>query len=318
LITEDKNEGLVGWQEFTRNRDDILCEYDAAKRRNQSRPVRTSHGNAGEAAIRKWLTAFLPGKFAVTSGFIIPDIVQAHEYKIYDYDVIIYDKDNSPVLWVDGHSDFSEQGRKRAIPARHVKSVIEVKATFTKDNINDAVQKLDQLNELAEHLPKNFTSSLLFFEHAEKFAVKSTILEKLLPERPIVGYRGGVILRSDLNQDMVGLFGLIRVAEEGKQPVNLTDIPLARNIDDLEIERLQDGKIRVSGDAGAGLEAVAWGGQWKFIKHYGPHFWRSTVGINLSWSYSNFSRFAAELIERLEGREVEREKLFYGQIFDKI
>ena len=162
MIDENKNYGLVGWREFIRNKEDILCEYDAAKKRNRSRPVKTSHGNAGEAAIRKWLSAFLPGKYGVTSGFIIPDIIQTSDYKLYDYDVIICDKNNAPVLWADANSDTSEQGEKRAIPARYVKAVVEVKATFNRINLAKAVKKLQELNNLKPYLPKNFVCSLLF------------------------------------------------------------------------------------------------------------------------------------------------------------
>ena len=44
-----KEYGMLGWKEFRRNRKDILDEFDRAKEYNRSRPVRTEHGNAGEA-----------------------------------------------------------------------------------------------------------------------------------------------------------------------------------------------------------------------------------------------------------------------------
>lgn len=43
--------GYFGWREFQRNRRDLLGEFDRAKEYNASRPVRTEHGNAGEAAL---------------------------------------------------------------------------------------------------------------------------------------------------------------------------------------------------------------------------------------------------------------------------
>ena len=87
---ENARYGMVGWREFKSNRTDILATYDAAKARAASRPVKTEHGDTGEAAFREWLGASLPAKYRVTSGFIIPDIVQAPDYKLYHYDVIIF------------------------------------------------------------------------------------------------------------------------------------------------------------------------------------------------------------------------------------
>ena len=120
---------MFGWKEFHRNRKDILDEFDRAKEYNSSRPVKTEHGLAGEAALRTWLSAYLPGRFGVTSGYVIPDVVVA-SYELYHFDVIIYDAMASPVLWIDGNRDSSDQGKKRAIPAKHVRSVFEVKASL--------------------------------------------------------------------------------------------------------------------------------------------------------------------------------------------
>src|SRR5438477_10890580 len=93
-----KRYGTIGWQEFLRQKKDILSDYDSAKESNANRPVKTEHGNVGEAAFRKWLGECLPKKYGVTSGFIIPDI-RSPSYVIYHYDVIVYDTINSPVLW---------------------------------------------------------------------------------------------------------------------------------------------------------------------------------------------------------------------------
>lgn len=107
--------GNLGWQEFLNNRTDLIQEYERALSKNQNRPVRTSHGNAGEAAVRTFLEGFLPQKYGVTSGYIIPDII-CQEYVLYHYDIIIYDKFNSPILWVESNYDDSEQGKKGQYP----------------------------------------------------------------------------------------------------------------------------------------------------------------------------------------------------------
>src|SRR5687768_6707891 len=121
--------GYFGWREFSETRQELLDEFDRSKGFNQSRPIKTEHGKAGEAVIRNWLSDLLPQRFGVTSGYVIPDVI-TQDYTLYHYDVIIYDKLNSPVLWIDSDLDTSEQGKKRAIPAKHIYSIFEVKATF--------------------------------------------------------------------------------------------------------------------------------------------------------------------------------------------
>lgn len=318
MITEENSYGIVGWREFRSNRDEILSAYDTAKRRNRSRPVQTSHGNAGEAAVRKWLLSFLPARFGVTAGFVIPDIVQQSDYKIYAYDVIIYEKDKSPVLWIDGDEDTSRQGRKRAIPARYVRSIIEVKSTLTKSNIVDSLYKLRQLNAVAPYLDVKFTSSILFFEYRNKDNFPSEALGAFLPDQLVVGYCGAAILRCDLNEDMVGLVSLARLDEEGGQSASSsTHLPLARDIDKIGIRQLADGTVEVN-EQGAGVEMYAWHGAWRVMKTYGPQFWSGNVGINLSWSYGNFSKFATGLLGRIEGDKLQKEGVCYGQIFDRL
>ena len=98
--------GFFGWKEFRRNRKDLLAEFARAKDYSASRPVQSEHGNAAEAVLRKWLSTFLPARYRVTSGYIIPDVV-VPEYTLSHFDVIVYDAINSPALWVDGDYDTS-------------------------------------------------------------------------------------------------------------------------------------------------------------------------------------------------------------------
>jgi hypothetical protein len=64
----ERRYGFWGWKEILVNRKEILNEFNRSKAKNHSRPVKTAHGNAGEAAVRKWLTEFLPKKYGITSG----------------------------------------------------------------------------------------------------------------------------------------------------------------------------------------------------------------------------------------------------------
>jgi hypothetical protein len=66
--------GQQGWKEFHRNRKDILAEFDKILEQTANRPVRVAHGQGVEAYIRKWLAEFLPKKYGVTSGYIIPSL----------------------------------------------------------------------------------------------------------------------------------------------------------------------------------------------------------------------------------------------------
>lgn len=109
--------GMHGWREFRQNRKDILAEFDRLREITQNRPVQMAHGQGVEAYLRKWLSEFLPKKWAITSGYVIP-ILYKDNIKLYHYDIIIYDCLNAPVLWTEGNQDDSVQGKSRAIPAK--------------------------------------------------------------------------------------------------------------------------------------------------------------------------------------------------------
>jgi hypothetical protein len=120
--------GQPGWKEFHRNRKNILAEFDKIREQIENRPVKTAHGVGVEAYLRKWLAEFLPKKYSVTSGYIIPTLYNDAGVTLYHYDIIIYNVLEAPVLWTEGNEDNSEQGKYRAIPAEHVVAVYEVKA----------------------------------------------------------------------------------------------------------------------------------------------------------------------------------------------
>ena len=280
--------GTVGWQEFLRQKKDVLHDYDAAKEANANRPVRTEHGNVAEARFRQWLSAYLPKKYGVTSGFIIPD-VRGINYTLNHYDVIIYDVMNSPMLWASNNPDDREQGRSLAIPAKYVRAVLEVKAAFNKKSIEDAKDKLRELNQCADHLSADYSSGMVFFE-ARQDELKSCKIAESLWDEEIHGYFGGLILRAEgIDPRVTGYFVLASGASE-----TVASMPLARDAGGLQVDGNGDPLLTQQGDV---CNAYSADGAWHFEKGYSP----IVEGVHLNWSYNGFPAFFVDLLERLEG-----------------
>lgn len=310
--------GSVGWREFASNRTAILAKYDIAKEKGASRPVKTEHGVTGEAAIREWLTEFLPRKYGVTSGFIVPDLVETPGFKLYHYDVIIFDALNAPILWVDDNPDQSQQGRKRAIPAKYVHCVLEVKASFGADPAREAFNKLRQINEIAAHLPSQFSSAVIFMELPVSLASQGKLLRHLLPDPAIHAFWGGMLMRSAVNNEMIGLVTLFKGEGKPGSVQNNETIPLAKDIDQLNIFINADGACVIAENAG-GAEFVSDGvSNWMVSKQFTPCFCEGDLCVNLAWSANGFSQFALHLLSRLEGLDPTTSKYQFGQIFDHL
>lgn len=282
--------GTVGWQEFLTCKRDLLRCFDSAKERTANRPTQTERGPIAEAALRGWLREFLPQKFGVTSGFIIPDM-RSMRYTLRHYDVIVYDALNSPVLWVEENPDKSKPGRSRGIPASHVLAVIEVKSGFTRQGISDALAKLSELKRCRAHLPSRFVSMLTFFEVRVPEQNTCTLAEKLVQDE-IPGYVGGLILRANgLDPDLAGYFLL-----SNEPMVTQPSMPLARNVS--TAGRNEDGGITMPGQGDTALAiADPENDIWNFDIGYAP----IVQGVRLLWSYNSFTMFAFDLLARLEG-----------------
>jgi hypothetical protein len=310
----EERHGFVGWKEFHSARREILDEIDQSKRRNVSRPLQTEHGVAGEAKFRAWLSLFLPGKYGVTSGYIIPDVI-ASDYQLRHFDTIIYDKLNAPVLCADANRDQSEQGARRAIPAKYVRAVFEAKASLTAESAEKAIDKLEELNAFMGHLPSAFTCGAIFFELAPSLIDNRSILPKLLPAQRITGYWGGMVLHCSLDEDMTGL---IEVADKQPNDPETDDIPIARTIDELDVRR--DGSKLLLTEAGSG--ATLYDGpdkRWHVSKTYGPMVMGDVFKLKLTWSRNGFANFALGMISRLDGYapRIDRRNVF-GQVYDLI
>lgn len=309
---------MVGWQEFASNRTEILAKYDLAKVQEASRPIKTGRGVAGEAAIREWLSSYLPTKYRVTSGYIIPDVIQTPDYKLYHHDVVIFDALNAPVLWTEGNPDQSELGRRRAIPAKYVHAVLEIKSSFGTDNAIDSLSKLRQLNSIAAHFPPQFSSSVIFIELPASLASRGDLLKHLVPDPPVFAFRGGLILRCDLNPEMSGEISFHENDGSPGSVQNKPDLPLAKDIDALNIFINSEGQCVIA-ESGGGAMFISDGiSNWMVGKRYGPTFCNNGICAHISWSANGFSQFALNLLNSLEGRGPRENKYRFGQVFDHL
>lgn len=203
----DKSFPSQGWQQFLTGRQGILDKYDQAKTHSVSHKVSTSHGNVAEAEFRKWLKNFLPIRYGVTSGYIVSQFTQ-DTMKMSHFDVIIYDALSSPILWIEDNSDYSHDGQSRAIPVEYVKGVFEVKSSFNKRTVVDALTHIRELSPLyiqidkpneqyKRYLPINFFCGLIFIELHKKYEFEKSALLELMKIRDIRGYYSSIILRGE-------------------------------------------------------------------------------------------------------------------------
>lgn len=190
----------------------MLDTFDNAKRKSKAHKVLTQHGRVAEAALRNWLSSFLPKKYGVTSGYIISQGMP-EDAKTPHFDVIIYNQLESPVLWLDDNADLSSGGSSRAIPAEYVQAVIEVKSSYDASSAAKALEHLFELEPLLldidpvherykVYLPPNFFCAVVYFEDRGRSRFKQSTLPNAIPDRPLRGYFGGIILRAgDLQAD---------------------------------------------------------------------------------------------------------------------
>lgn len=301
--------GKVGWREFFENRKKILNAFDQAKSLNSHRPIQTSHGVVVEEAIRIWLTEFLPGKYGVTSGYVIPDIVSM-EYKLYHYDIIIYNKLDSPILWTE--SDTS--GKAQAIPAKFVYHIIEVKSTFDGKNIREGLKKIKSLDEFQEFLPNHFKSSLIFVDMKNGVLNKQNILRKFYGNLP-VSYNETLVLRSQLNEDMSATLHLQKL-QGGEEKIT----PLAKNIDEIKMNKTEFGFTLEAGGTSLELSKDEKNPEKiHVIKGYSSTVHEKELMISLNWSFNAFSAFSFRLLNTLHPHNpINYGSAEFGKIYNVI
>jgi len=212
--------GTQGWRQFLTAKADLLAAYDRAREQSRAHEVATYHGVVAEAEFRRWLSEFLPQRYGVTPGYIVSQFAR-DTVKLPHFDVVIYDRLESPVLWIEGHSDASPHGRSRAIPVEYVRGVIEVKSSFEPSTVRDALTHLGDLKPLLagvdppgeqfrHYISAPFFSSIVFFELRLEHAYSVTGLDNALPQPPVRGgYMGGIVLRGEgLDPEGAGRLGL--------------------------------------------------------------------------------------------------------------
>lgn len=204
-----KQSGHVGLTALEGERTKLLQEYDTAAAQAADDPVKTEHGVSCEANFRSFLEQFLPKKYGVTKGYIItPDLDYAGPLE--EWDIVIYDAMEAPVLFVRRTRDENEAAGKRGIPVEYVRAVVEVKATFNKVMATRATDKLLKLRQFQEkedtppkcgkaYLPFGFNAFAVFFETKVKdekeYADALGALAPFWQTNPLLGFSGALIIR---------------------------------------------------------------------------------------------------------------------------
>ncbi len=210
--------GTQGWDQFIAGKQEMLYQYELAKKYSKSHIVQTSHGNVAEAVFRKWLESFLPKKYGVSSGYIVSQNERFRGKKLPHYDVIIYDKLNSPTLWVEYNPDNSSPGMTRAIPAEFILGIIEVKSQLTPYSAKKALAKICEIEPLIRLGPvkefdgligQPFLAATVFFELKKVNQFKKTVINNLVKTATFPIY--GSVLLSGEGLD-VSKTGLLRYA----------------------------------------------------------------------------------------------------------
>jgi hypothetical protein len=308
--------GMFGYKQFDLNRTEILHEMDKVLAQIADRPMKTEHGDALEAFVRKWLSEFLPQKYAVTSGYVIPNIY-APAMKSYHYDVIIYNQLDAPVLWIQETTDQSEQGKYRAIPAKYVVAIYEVKAQMTQSAINGAIDKLSEANEYSSELPDYYHSGVIFGYLKQENRNKSNLLDLLSNAIGAFGFKNGLVLRYTGDSEITGH---IKTRPKGKdEPANrIEDAPIVRPRNEMgEIITDSNGYIQIKDSYGGSIVHIG-NGKYGVTRSYGQNVFVGDECLNLSWSIDNFANFSIHLLINLDGNNAPVQDFSFGKMFEKV
>jgi hypothetical protein len=237
---------------------------------------------------------------------------------IYHFDIIIYNKLESPILWTEGNEDQSEQGKFRAIPAKYVTSLFEVKSRLNRKNVKDSLQKLDQTKDFKDQLSPLFFCGIIFIDLKEEDNTKEAIIKELINGKDVHGFSGGLVLRYEGDHTCTGLIRIFE-SEPNKSLDNEQLSPLAKPIDELNIYLTEEGSLTLA-ERGSGAKFIATSNrQWSVTKIYGVIYDDSDKAIHLDWSRSGFSDFCIDLLSSLEGIPFnDKNKPSFGQVFDKV
>lgn len=311
-----KESGYHGHQEFNSVRKKIIRDYQDAKSKYRNRPTQTEHGKISEYLLINWLKESLPQKYGVTSGYIIPDLY-VENYTVYHFDIIVYDKLESPVLWVEPAEDSS---KARAIPAKYVFAIYEVKASLTPKSAAGALNKLDSVSQYSNLFPSNFHSKAIFMELPEKnIEKKSAILNKFLADKAVHGFSGAYVFSTSVNAK---ISATIYVDENLKDP----DIKkreynkklLVKDVDDIEFGVYDDNEFMFHNpEPGYSIDTMSMGGKIVgIVKSYEQHHISNNTRVFIYWSRNEFAMLFHELLSRLDKGVFNRYEMKFGLSFD--
>ena len=279
-----------GWKQLLTSRKEMLDAYDRARKQARAHEVEIFHGKVAEAKLRDWLSGFLPKRFGVTPGYVVSPGLKSSD-KLPHFDVIVYDQLESPGLWIEESPDISPQGRSMAIPAEHVRCILEVKARFSSTTSGEAIEHLGDLLPLMGgfddrndryklHLPPVFCCGLVFFDLSQEHQFSKSALNKIVSGIDLRGFFGGVILRGEgCRKDVTGKLTLLNSATPitstiGKGKESLFQSPMSDSVE------IADGRH---------------------------------CGATLTWAEYNFSQFGFDVIAMMQGTyQVGRLSSFYG------
>lgn len=264
----------------------MLDAYNLAKMQARVHKVETSHGNAAEAEFRRWLSEFLPGKYGVTAGYIVSQgVVEGPKpSKMPHFDVIVYDRMESPTLWIEESPDHTGAGKSRALPVEYVHAVLEVKAALTTKSTKEVLKHFHELDALLagedkaedrikKYLPSNFILAPIFFELRKKDRTSLSALDNLVPKKLLRGYGDGLVLSGE-SKKLGDVTGRVFIEQLGKKSPQLATVGKGSYLQTL-------------------LNGFAWSTEYEVDGKYSSAL--------LGWSELNFSRFFFDLVARLNG-----------------
>lgn len=279
-----------GWRQMLTARHEVLSIFDRARNQAKAHEVETYHGRAAEAAVRKWLADFLPARYGVTSGYVVSPGLPSNA-RAPHFDVVIYDRLEAPVLWIEENPDMSSAGRSLAIPVEYVHAVLEVKSQLTVKTARDAISHLADLKPLMSgqddtneryklHLPQGFVCGCIFVDLSQESSKNPKLLAEFIEGAGLRGYFGGLILRGEAHT----------LPHTGRVSLLQSEEPVAAIVRDGQAQLLEFGMA-------------------KSVK--------VTEMLHLSammkWSESEFAQFGFDLVAMMRGTyEVGRVSSFYG------
>lgn len=222
----------IGVDSFFADRKRLLDAYDRAKTQSSEDSVKIDHGFVAEDLVRSLLESFLPRRFGVCKGYIITHSLE-YSGDLEEWDVIIYDALESPVLFSRQTTDGAARGERRAIPVEYVRGVLEVKASLNPQSAKLVAKKLsklrhfigtDEVTEYPRFLCDPFVSAAVFFEtqvrNLSEYRKALDNLCVLYQKKPKVPFMGGIILRSKTNASHSGYLELTT----SEQPILIADV----------------------------------------------------------------------------------------------